>query len=160
MAGTSRADIALEIQNFMALYWEEVEKNEGRRAAEHFAPDAIFDAKIVRFEGHQQIRDWFAWREGVGRTARHLLTNLYFDFAKWEAEKTIDVRGVMTHFAADGKGVQPVGPPVAIYDYRMLLQHGGMFGWTILRLETYPVFVAPDHVALRYDRGGTAADEA
>jgi len=146
----SRADIALEIQNFMALYWEEVEKNEGRRAADHFDEEAVFDARMVRFEGRQQIRDWFAWRESVGRTARHLLSNLHFDFSGWENERTVDIRGVMTHFAGDGRGVLPIGPPIAIYDYRMIVREGGDFGWTILRLETDPVFVAPDHVALRY----------
>jgi hypothetical protein len=153
MIGMTRAEVALDIQNFMALYWEEVEKNEGRRAADHFAEGAIFDAKMVYFEGRQQIRDWFAWREGVGRTARHLLSNLHFDFSAWEAERVVDVKGVMTHFAGDGKGILPIGPPIAIYDYRMILAQGGAFEWTIRRLETYPVFVAPDHVALRYAEG-------
>jgi hypothetical protein len=61
----------------------------------------------------------------------------------------------MTHFGADGKGVLPISLPIAIYDTAVRLRHGGEFGWTILRLVNDPVFLAQDHVALRYgqDKG-------
>ncbi|MFS8036671.1 nuclear transport factor 2 family protein [Xanthobacter sp. AM11] len=146
----SKADIALDIQNFMARFWNDVEKNEGRRSGEYFAKDAIFDAKLVCFNGRDQICDWYRWRERAERVSRHLITNCLFDFAAFEGSGEVEVRAVMTHFGADGKGVHPTAPPIAIYDYVMRLQRGGGHGWTIVHLETDPVFLSPDHVALRY----------
>jgi SnoaL-like domain len=154
---TSRADIALDINNFMAGFWGEIEKNEGQRAADYFVEDGVFDSKMVCFNGRQEIRDWFAWRKDTVRTARHLLSNLQFDFAAWDERQEVEVRGIMTHYGEFGKGVLPVGPPIGIYDYYLLLRRGGPFGWTIIKLVNDPVFVAPDHVAKRYKGSGAKA---
>jgi SnoaL-like domain len=152
-----RADIALDISNFMARFWEEIEKNEGANTADYFEESGVFDSKIVCFKGRQEIRDWFAWRKDMKRTARHLLSNIQYDFSAWDERKEVDVRAVMTHFGESGKGVLPIGPPIGIYDYRMLLRRGGPYEWSILILVNDPVFLAPDHVAKRYQKAGTPA---
>jgi hypothetical protein len=149
-ASTSRADIVLDITNFMTRLWEEIEKQEGSRAADFFADDGVFDSKMVCFRGKQEIRDWFSWRRDKVRTARHLLSNFHFDFARWEDDREIEVRAVMTHYGEFGKGVLPIGLPIGIYDHCMRAREGGEHGWTIQLLENDPVFLAPDHVALSY----------
>jgi hypothetical protein len=151
---TNKAELAFEISNFITRLWEEIEQQEGSRAAEYFAADGVFDSKMVCFRGQQEIRDWFAWRRDKVRTARHLLTNFHFDFSKWESDQEIEVRAVMTHYGEYGKGVLPIGDPIGIYDHRMRARQGGIHGWTIHLLENDPVFLAPDHVALSY-KGAT-----
>jgi len=145
-----KADIVLDVSNFVTRLWEEIEKQEGNRAAEYFAEDGVFDSKMVCFRGQQEIRDWFLWRRDKVRTARHLLSNFHFDFQNWETHREIEMRAVMTHYGADGKGVLPIGDPIGIYDHRMRAREGGVHGWTIHLLENDPVFLAPDHVALSY----------
>ena len=146
----SRADLALEVTNFLTLLWEEIEKNEGRRAHEFFAEDGVFDSKMVTFEGRKEIQDWFLWRTGLSRIARHLLTNPHFSFTQWAARGEIEMRAIMTHFGATGTGVLPVELPIGIYDHKVRVREGGAFGWSILLLENNPVFAAPDHIAKTY----------
>ena len=143
----SHADIALDITNFSTLLWEDVEKNEGAGATEFYTEDGVFDSKFVCFRGRDEIRAWFAWRKDRVRTARHLLTNYFFDFSDWLSQEEVEVRAIMTHYGADGKGVLQIGPPIGIYDFRMRVRKGGLHGWSIILLENNPVFMADNHVA-------------
>jgi len=146
------ADIALEVSNFIALLWEEIEKNEGNNAADFFTEDGVFDSKIVCFNGRQEIKEWFSWRRDMVRTARHLITNLHFDFSAWHNKREVTVRSVMTHFGAAGKGVLPMTPPIGIYDQTLVVRQGGQRGWSIALLLNAPVFLAEDHPAKRYPK--------
>ena len=151
MTGPSnRAELVVDITNFITLLWEDIEKNEGAQASEFFEEDGVFDSKMVCFNGRKEIREWFKWRSDLARTARHLLNNFYFDFSKWEEAHEVEVRAIMTHYGASGKGVLPVSLPIGIYDTLFRLREGGSRGWSIRLLVNDPVFLADDHVAKSY----------
>jgi hypothetical protein len=160
MAETAgRAEIVLEVTNFITLLWEDIEKNEGRGAADFFFEDGVFDSKMVCFTGRQEIRSWFAWRTEKVRTARHLLSNFHYDFSHWDSDQEVEVRAIMVHYGADGRGVLPVGLPIGIYDHKTIVRRGGEHGWLIRLLQNDPVFLAPDHVALQYQGNGSQIDQ-
>jgi SnoaL-like domain len=71
-------------------YWYDVDFNEGRTAHEFFTPDGVKVVGHNRFEGREEIREFYEWRArqagskavrqlGVSgvKAVRHLLTNLY-----------------------------------------------------------------------------------
>jgi hypothetical protein len=71
-------------------YWYDVDLNEGRTAHEFFTPDGVKMVGHNRFEGRNEIREFYQWRArqsgakavhrlGISGTkaVRHLVTNLY-----------------------------------------------------------------------------------
>jgi hypothetical protein len=73
-----------------ATYWYDVDFNEGRTAHEFFTPDGVKVVGHNRFEGREEIREFYEWRArqtgskavfllGVSgvKAVRHLITNLY-----------------------------------------------------------------------------------
>jgi SnoaL-like domain len=71
-------------------YWYDVDFNEGRTAHEFFTPDGVKMVGHNRFEGREEIREFYEWRArqngakavrhlGISgaKAVRHLITNLY-----------------------------------------------------------------------------------
>lgn len=58
-------------------YWFEVDFNGGGNAYDFYIPDGLFAVCDNLFQGHDQIRAYYAWRQRSGHTtARHLVDNL------------------------------------------------------------------------------------
>src|SRR5215471_12332056 len=72
-------DVALwyALYRLMTNYWFEVDFNGGDNAHEYYLPDGVFAVGDNRFEGHREIRAYYAWRQRRGHTtSRHLLNNI------------------------------------------------------------------------------------
>src|SRR3977135_1244792 len=89
-----------------AAYWYGVDFNEGRTAHEFFAPDGVKVVGPNRFEGREEIREFYEWRArqtgskaarqlGVSgvKAVRHLITNLYVASS---SERSAAVRGIVS----------------------------------------------------------------
>jgi hypothetical protein len=51
-----------------ATYWYDVDFNEGRTAHEFFTPDGVKVVGHNRFEGREEIRNFYEWRESSAST--------------------------------------------------------------------------------------------
>jgi hypothetical protein len=91
-----------------ATYWYDVDFNEGRTAHEFFTPDGVKVVGHNRFEGREEIREFYEWRAretgstamqklGVSgvKAARHLISNLYVASS---GEGCATVRGIVTFY--------------------------------------------------------------
>jgi hypothetical protein len=67
-------------------YWYDVDFNDGRGAHELFIPDGVKTVGHNRFEGREEIREFYKWRARKGvrylgisgtKAVRHLISNLY-----------------------------------------------------------------------------------
>jgi hypothetical protein len=57
-----------------ATYWHDVDFNEGRTAHEFFTPEGVKVVGHNRFEGREEIREFYEWRaRQTGSTAMHKL---------------------------------------------------------------------------------------
>src|SRR3974390_2934457 len=109
---TERAAIAFEVSNFIALYWEDGEKNKAKGMADFISEDFVYDAKVLRLEGRKQVCDFTQKRsEAVRSVGGHRMSNLYFDFSGWAERQEVTMRGVMAWYGGVGKGVLPVSLP-------------------------------------------------
>lgn len=78
-------------------YWYDVDFNEGRTAHEFFTPDGVKVVGPNRFEGREQIREFYAWRARQSGTqaVRHLITNLYVASS---SERCATVLGIVSFY--------------------------------------------------------------
>jgi hypothetical protein len=55
-------------------YWYDVDFNEGRTAHEFFTPDGVKTVGHNRFEGREEIREFYEWRarQSGTKAVRHL----------------------------------------------------------------------------------------
>ena len=110
-------DVALwyALYRLATNYWYEVDFNGGARAHEYYVPDGLFAVGGNRFEGHDKIRAYYAWRERRGYiTSRHLLNNLQ---VLPEDEHRVRQIGVLSLYRADGRPpFQGERPPMLIAD--------------------------------------------
>ena len=78
-------------------YWYDVDFNEGRTAHEFFTPDGVKVVGPNRFEGREQIREFYEWRARQSGTqaVRHLITNLYVASS---SERCATVLGIVSFY--------------------------------------------------------------
>jgi hypothetical protein len=98
-----------------ADYWYDVDHNAGRNAHEFFVEeDAVYQIQDQIFAGREEIRGFYAWREGRGeRVARHCFTNARAVFTDAGAAKMTSI--LLLH-AANGRPILPTAPPIQIAD--------------------------------------------
>ena len=67
-------------------YWHEVDANGGRNAHQFYLPDGLMVVGHNRFQGHEKIKEFYAWRERQAvtaissvKTTRHLVNNLFVE---------------------------------------------------------------------------------
>jgi SnoaL-like domain len=143
-----RATIALDVNTFVSKFWEEMEQENS--LFDYLDEAAVYDVKAIRLEGREAIVNWSSQRTStVQSVARHLITNLQFDFADWAEGEAVTVRGVMTFYGAVGKGVLPVDLPMSIYDFTFEVRRGGKYGWLMVKTIFEPVFVKQDEAAMK-----------
>lgn len=138
-------DVALwyALYRHAANYWYEVDLNGGARAHEYYLPDGLFAVGNNRFEGHEKIRAYYAWRQRRGYiTSRHLLNNLQV-----LAEDKNHVRqiGVLSLYRADGRPpFQGERPPMLIADIIADCERGEDQVWRYRSHVLRPLFVGRD----------------
>jgi len=100
------------LEEKVIAYWHDVDFNWGRNAAEHYTPDGVFVSANARYEGREQISEFYAWREQRGpRVCVHLVGNFHL---KSLTQDTAEAEWICTLFARDGEAPQPVALPAAI----------------------------------------------
>jgi ketosteroid isomerase-like protein len=93
-------------------YWHDVDFRWGERASEHYTATAVFVSPNSRYEGREQIREFYAWRKDRGaRVNVHLVSNFHLHALD---DGRAEVHWICTLFASDGEEPQPSAPPVAI----------------------------------------------
>ncbi|MBO1073499.1 nuclear transport factor 2 family protein [Roseomonas marmotae] len=104
------------LSRLQADYWYEVDRNWGRRAAEYYLEDGVFEIGESRMEGRAAIAHFYSWREGRGeRTARHLVTNCRLRSVNATGDEAV-FECIMSLHAADGPPVLESRPPIMIAD--------------------------------------------
>jgi len=141
-----QAGVMLEVNNFLAMYWEEMEKGDGTGMPAFLTEDSLYDAKILRLEGRDKICAYSSQRAGsVKSEARHLMSNPFYDFSNLKNGE-VTVRAIMTHFGGIGEGILPTSIPMGIYDMVFILQRGGKHGWELSATLYEPIFLQEDAI--------------
>ena len=142
---TDTDDVALwyELYRFATNYWYEVDFNGGRRAHEFYVPDGVFAVGDNRFEGNDQIRAYYTWRQRRGHiTSRHLLNNLQVFPADEDHARQI---GVLCLYRADGRPpFQGERPPMLVADITADCVRGKDKVWQFQSHVLRPLFVGRD----------------
>ncbi len=139
-------DVALwyALYRLMTNYWAEVDFNGGGNAHEFYLPDGLFVVGDNRFQGHREIRAYYAWRQGRGyTTSRHLLANL--QVLPQDEQQRVRVIGVLSLYRADGRPPF-IGerPPMLVADVSADCQHGEDGQWRYQSHVLQPIFVGRD----------------
>jgi hypothetical protein len=104
------------LPRLQADYWHEVDHNWGRRSADYYLEDGVFEIGDSRMKGRAAISRFYHWREGRGvRTARHLVTNFRLRSVDVTATEAV-FECIMSLHAADGAPVLESRPAVMIAD--------------------------------------------
>ena len=138
-------DVALwyALYRLMTNYWFEVDFNGGGNAHEYYLPDGVFAVGDNRFEGHREIRAYYAWRQHRGHTtSRHLLNNIQ---VLPEDDRQVRVIGVMSLYRADGRPPF-VGerPPMLVADVTAECLRSDDGQWRYRSHTLRPIFVGRD----------------
>jgi hypothetical protein len=154
MTDDTTGDVARELERLVVAYWHEVDFNWGRDAADHYTADGLFVSAGARYEGREQIREFYAWREERGaRVNVHLVGNFHLVRL---TESEAEAHWICTLFAHDGEAPQPSAPPIAISRVEdIFVRDGGRWlcrqrHWhTLFRGDTPTTRLSQDEMARR-----------
>jgi hypothetical protein len=139
------ADVALwyALYRLATNYWFDVDFNAGVVAHEFYVPGGVFAVGENRFEGPEQIRGYYAWRQRRGyTTSRHLLNNLQVIPTDEDHVRQI---GVLSLYRADGRPPFPAErPPMLIADIVADCIRGEDKVWRYQSHALSPLFVGRD----------------
>jgi hypothetical protein len=147
--------VSRQLEEKVIAYWHDVDFHWGEKAAAHYMPDGLFISANARYEGRQQIAEFYAWRKERGeRVNVHLVGNFYL---KALTEDRAEVDWICTLFANDGPAPQPSAPPIAISRVEdvFVREPGGDWlcqerRWhTLFRGEVKPTALTPEQMAAR-----------
>ena len=144
-----------------ATYWYDVDFNGGRTAHEFFTPDGVKVVGHNRFEGRDEIREFYKWRArqtagkavrqlGVSgvKAVRHLITNLYVASS---SERYAKVLGIVSFY---GGATYPTkrqsSPPIMVADLITECVLSNDDAWRFKSHTLRPVFMseAPPSMAI------------
>ena len=101
-------------------YWHDVDRNGGRSAHEFYVPDGVMVVGHNRFEGRDDIRKFYEWREQQGKTSvtgttttRHLLNNLSIESS---TERSANVIGIVSFYGGVARRMSQPKPPILMTD--------------------------------------------
>jgi hypothetical protein len=107
-----RIRIAEELQLVLHDFWHDVDTNWGRKAAEFYTEDGVFEASRNSYQGRQRIADFYAYRISRGvRVAVHAVTNFR---AVVESPDAATCHWFLLLCARDGEPILPSAPPIQI----------------------------------------------
>ena len=110
-------------EKLVARYTHWIDFGEAERVAELFAVDAVWEAEPdIRFAGRDQVRAMLGARQAMAqRRSRHVCTNLCIDVVDADHATGLVYLSLFRHDfpGADAPDlVAPMGPPVAVGQYR------------------------------------------
>jgi hypothetical protein len=130
MVDTDDSAIWYAIHRLLTNYWADVD-GDGAQAHECYLPDGIFEVASRRFQGAEQIRDFYTERSREksehNTSSRHLISNLrVFGVDAQHVRST----GVMMLYRGDGGPPVPFTmPPTMIFDFEALCALGADRQW-------------------------------
>ena len=134
------------LHDLEARYWYDVDLNGGRNAHEFFLPDGLMVVGHNRFEGREQIREFYEWRERQAtttisvQTMRHLINNLFIQSAD---ERRAKVVGIVSFYGADARAPAPRSkPPMLVADLVNECVLGEDDRWRFKSHTLQPVFMS------------------
>lgn len=147
------AAIALELEQFLVDYNEEVDFNGGANAPDYFWEDGVTQVGAIEFKGPAGVRKYYADRlakvqadEPTGmRTTRHTFASLKISIANKD-RATLKYL-ILTYAAGGAPPIMGSTMPVAISDARMECQRSADGKWRIKGLFGGPVYVSNDGLA-------------
>ncbi len=109
---SERLALISELRALVMDYWHDVDTNWGANAPDYYAPDGVFVGPKASYEGREQIRAFYKWRQDRGeRTVVHSVHNFEAHFDG--PDKAVSHWFLML-YGADGKPVLPTHPPIQI----------------------------------------------
>jgi hypothetical protein len=106
----------------VARYTHWVDFGEAARVAGLFAVDGVWEVGENRFEGREAVHGMFAARQAMSqRRSRHVCTNLAIDVVDGDRATGLVYLSLYRHDLpanAPADALPPVGPPVAVGQYR------------------------------------------
>lgn len=105
----NRLAVAAELYELAVRYWDDVDYNGGRTAAEFYTEDGVFHGQGQIHRGRQQIREFYEWRKGrANRLSVHAIVN-------FSVKELTDIQAISTYtmflYAADGEPILPATVP-------------------------------------------------
>jgi hypothetical protein len=138
-------DVALwyALHRLETNYWFDVDFNGGCNAHEFYVDDGLFAVGDNRFQGHETIRAFYAWRQRRGHTTtRHLINNLQ---VSRDDERRARLTGVLSLYRADGRPpFQGERPPMLVADLAADCTLGEDKVWRYQSHVLQPIFVGTD----------------
>jgi hypothetical protein len=136
--------LAVELQQFVADYWDDVDDNHGRKADEFYTEDCtLFVGSDKTFNGRAGIREFYRYRSDRGtRTTRHTVSN--FRVFPENANRA-KVSFVVANYAADGAPpiTEFVGPAL-VTQVNCACERGGDGYWRFKSLRGDPLFIGKE----------------
>lgn len=93
--------LAVELQQFIADYWDDVDDNHARNAADFYTEDCtLFVGSDRTFEGRSGVAEFYRYRVDRGvRTTRHTVSNLR---VLPDGNDSASITFVVANYASDG----------------------------------------------------------
>ena len=108
----ARLRVTWELEMRLADFWHDVDTNWGRRAAEFYTEDGVFEASQFTYRGRGKILEFYQYRLNRGpRVAVHAVSNFR---AVPQDERTATSTWYMLLYASDGNPILPAAPPIQI----------------------------------------------
>jgi hypothetical protein len=129
-----------------ARYWHEVDSNGGRNAHEFYVPDGLLVVGHNRFQGQDQIREFYTWCEHhcttMGssiKTMRHLISNLFIGSSDGRSAKVL---GIVSLYGAAARPPARSKPPMLVADLINECVLDDNSGWHFKSHMLHPVFMS------------------
>jgi len=142
MWAANETELWCALNRMIAEYWAEVDENGGAHAHEFYLPDGLYVIGNNRFEGRQQIADFYARRRHGSILTRHLVANLRVSS---DGDRQARMLGLMSLYRADGKSpFQGARPPAMIADFDAQCRLGEDRRWRFQSHLLQPFIVGTD----------------
>lgn len=112
MNSEQRLRITGELEMLLADFWHDVDTNWGRRAAQFYTEDGVFEASQYSYRGRDKINEFYQFRQSRGpRVAVHAVTNFR---AVPQDDHTAISTWYLLLYASDGEPILPSAAPIQI----------------------------------------------
>jgi hypothetical protein len=141
---------ALELQQLVAEWSEELDINLGLDVTRFFTEDCVVEAGAISYRGHEAMREFYRQtaangetaHEGRGRTTRHAFTNLGIVF---KAADRATLKFFSISFSGPGKPpVFDATTPTIVTDVRFECVRDDARDWRVAEFYGAPVFIGSD----------------
>lgn len=124
-------------------YWWDVDCNGGCKAHEFYTSTGLFAVGDNHFNGRENIRAFYTWRQRRGSlTTRHLINNLQVSGA---GERDARLTAVLSVYRGNGRPpIRGTKPPCLIADIEADCVQGADEAWRFQAHSVIPVFVGSD----------------